>query len=342
MRLATRSRPASSRAAPTSACSGGASHSRTNAPLRGSISSMSQPEAAECAGRRPRARGPARWLSDRLTGAGRASSQTPGAPSAAASTSTRYGATPSHAAAAALPHHRPGASRSAPRDRQTASWTARSRAPSQSSPSGTSAAAHTTCAARAHALNRAIPRSIASIRYGRSADGIDDPVHGPHLDGALDAVDRVEPVGELAELLGAHRRPAVALRSARRRRRSGPVGRGEPLVERRRSAGRPASPASTSRAKTTAAAGAPPITEACAPSQRDDLEVLVEALGEHDERPAVVARDHAEDDRAVEVHDRSPDLGAELQLPFAHRLRRAVEAREVREDDERPAAGRRC
>ena len=61
--------------------------------------------------------------------------------------------------------------------------------------------------------------------------------------------------------------------------------------------------------------------------QRDRLEPLVQALGEDHERAAVVAGDDAEDDRPVEVHDRAPDLGAELELPLAHRLRRPVEAR---------------
>ena len=96
---------------------------------------------------------------------------------------------------------------------------------------------------------------------------------------------------------------------------------------------------STSRAKTTAAAGAPPITEACAPSSADGLEVGVELLGEDDERAAVVARDDAEDDRAVEVDDRAPDLGAVLELPLAHRLGRAVEAGEVGQHDD-AGAGR--
>ena len=68
--------------------------------------------------------------------------------------------------------------------------------------------------------------------------------------------------------------------------------------------------------------------------------VVVQRLGEHDERAAVVAGDDAEDDRAVEVHHGAADLGAVLELEHPHRLRRAVEARQVREDDEGPAAAR--
>ena len=72
--------------------------------------------------------------------------------------------------------------------------------------------------------------------------------------------------------------------------------------------------------------------------ERDRLEVGVERLREDDERAAVVARDDAEDDRAVEVDDRAADLGAVLELQLAHRLRRAVEAGEVGQHDERAAA----
>ena len=52
-----------------------------------------------------------------------------------------------------------------------------------------------------------------------------------------------------------------------------------------------------------------------------DLQAFVERLGEHDERPTVVAGDHHEDDRAAEVGDRPADLRAVLELPAAHRLR---------------------
>ena len=54
----------------------------------------------------------------------------------------------------------------------------------------------------------------------------------------------------------------------------------------------------------------------------------------------MISGDHAEDDRAVEVDHRAPDLGPVLELPLAHRLRRAVEAGQVGEhDDGPPAAG---
>ena len=71
--------------------------------------------------------------------------------------------------------------------------------------------------------------------------------------------------------------------------------------------------------------------------ERDRLELVVEASREDDERAAVVARDHAEHDRPVEVDDRAADLGAVLELQPAHRLGRAVEAGQVGEHDQRPA-----
>ena len=75
--------------------------------------------------------------------------------------------------------------------------------------------------------------------------------------------------------------------------------------------------------------------------QREHGHVRVQRLGEDHERAAVVARDHAEHDGPAEVHDRAADLGAVLQLQLAHRLRRAVEAGQVREHHQRPvAAGR--
>ncbi len=69
-----------------------------------------------------------------------------------------------------------------------------------------------------------------------------------------------------------------------------------------------------------------------------DLDALVQRLREHDERTAVVPRDDTEHDRTVEVRDRPPDLGAVLELQPAHRLGRAVEARQVGEHDERSVA----
>jgi len=38
------------------------------------------------------------------------------------------------------------------------------------------------------------------------------------------------------------------------------------------------------------------------------------ALEKHDEGSAVIARDHTEDDRSVEIDDRAADFGAVLEL----------------------------
>ena len=73
----------------------------------------------------------------------------------------------------------------------------------------------------------------------------------------------------------------------------------------------------------------------------EHLHVVVQRRREHDERPAVVARHDAQHERAVEVDDRPADLGAVLELQPAQRLRRAVEARQVGEHHDRPAAARR-
>ena len=89
-------------------------------------------------------------------------------------------------------------------------------------------------------------------------------------------------------------------------------------------------------AKTTAAAGAPPITEACEPSSATASRSSFSRC-ENTTRAAVVAGDDAEDDRAAEVHHRPADLRAVLELPAGHRLGRA-EAREVGEDHDRTAA----
>ena len=56
-----------------------------------------------------------------------------------------------------------------------------------------------------------------------------------------------------------------------------------------------------------------------APSPTAEV-TLPEVLADADERAAVVAGDHAEHDRAVEVDDGPADLGAVLQLQLAHRL----------------------
>ncbi len=75
--------------------------------------------------------------------------------------------------------------------------------------------------------------------------------------------------------------------------------------------------------------------------EREHGHVGIELLGEHDERTAVVARDHDEHDGAVEVDDCPPDLRAVFQLEFPHGFRGSVEAREVRQHDHRAIAGRR-
>ena len=96
--------------------------------------------------------------------------------------------------------------------------------------------------------------------------------------------------------------------------------------------------ACTSRANTVAAAGATADHRRERALHGGDLQPLVERLGEHHERTAVVAGDHDEDDRAAEVGHGAADLGAVLQLPAAHRLRRPVEAGQVRQHDERAVA----
>ncbi len=108
---------------------------------------------------------------------------------------------------------------------------------------------------------RAIPRSSASMTYGRSSAAGMIRSTDPTRQGALDGVDGVELVGHLAELLRTdllrQRAPAAraACRPRRRPRRRWPLRssttRGSFSVRDR-----------TSRAKTVAAAGAPPITEA--------------------------------------------------------------------------------
>ena len=108
-----------------------------------------------------------------------------------------------------------------------------------------------------------------------------------------------------------------------------------------RTAGSAAARARTSRANTTAAAGPPPITEAYEPSSAAARSCGLSAAREHDVGAAVVARHHQEAERPVEVHHRARDLGAVLELQLAHRLGRAVEAGEVREDDRRAVAARR-
>ena len=161
-----------------------------------------------------------------------------------------------------------------------------------------------------------MPRSTASIRYGRSVarrrrSRLTEPISTARSTMWIESNSR----RQLAHLLARAPRSRASARSARSRRRSAPSAASirsssvdDPRVAR-------ACAASTSRAKTTAAAGEPPITDACAPSTRDRLELVVQPLREDHERAAVVARDDAEHDRAAEVDDRAADLGAVLELP---------------------------
>jgi hypothetical protein len=112
--------------------------SLTNARLRGSISSRSQPSEVAASPTTTRARS-AWWLSDGETGAAPPSSRASGAPSAAATISTCEIGTPSHRATAVLAVKRP--SRQSLRRFSTLSPASTSRSPglSQLSPGGTSA-----------------------------------------------------------------------------------------------------------------------------------------------------------------------------------------------------------
>ena len=66
----------------------------------------------------------------------------------------------------------------------------------------------------------------------------------------------------------------------------------------------------------------------------------IEPAREDHVRASVVASDDAEHDRPIEVHDGAADLGAVLELEPPQRFRGAVEARQVREHDDRPRAAR--
>ena len=102
-------------------------------------------------------------------------------------------------------------------------------------------------------------------QLGAEVGGLDDAVHRTDLAGPLDAVHGVELGGHVAQLLGAHRtRGRPPARPAGRRRSSGEAAATASSAARTRSSARVRS--STSRVNTTAAAGAPPITEANEPS----------------------------------------------------------------------------
>ena len=105
---------------------------------------------------------------------------------------------------------------------------------------------------------------------------VDDGVDRPDADGAVDAVDAVELRGDLAELLAAHRRAQVG-------ELGGELGAlGAPGLTKPASTsltrGSPAVRASTSRENTTAAAGAPPMTEANEPSIASTVMLGLSAL----------------------------------------------------------------
>ena len=95
--------------------------------------------------------------------------------------------------------------------------------------------------------------------------GADDGVDRADRDGAVDAVHRVELGRHLAELLGPHRRAQLGELGGER----APARTPDASASRRLELGHArvgAVRASTSREKTTAAAGAPPMTEANEPS----------------------------------------------------------------------------
>ena len=186
-----------------------------------------------------------------------------------------------------------------------------------------------------------MPRSTVSIRSARSAAAGTIAVDRADLDGALRRCGsrRTRPPARRAS-------PSAPRSSAPRARRaagarSAPLGAAAmPLVEL-------GDPRVVARAHVDLArehdrgGGRAADHRRVRALERDRLELVVEPAREDDEGAAVEARDHAERDRAVEVDDRAADLGAVLELQPAHRLRRAVEAGQVGEHDQRPPAGRR-
>jgi hypothetical protein len=129
----------------------------------------------------------------------------------------------------------------------------------------------------------------------------------PHLHRPLDAVDAVELRSDLTQLLGPDAgtqlskvgdqgRPHRVVRFATRASRS--ATRGSDAVRE-----------STSPAKTTAAAGAPPMTDANDPSTASTVIAAFSALAAHHECAAVMPID-TEHDRPLVVHDRPADLCA--------------------------------
>ena len=110
------------------------------------------------------------------------------------------------------------------------------------------------------------------------------PLDRAHPHRALDAVGRVELRGEGPTALAEHRLPQLGVLGAQAL-ALGTLGRFDSAASARRRARRACADCWTSRAKTTAAAGAPPITDAWAPSRRDGLELLVELLREETKAP---------------------------------------------------------
>ncbi len=97
---------------------------------------------------------------------------------------------------------------------------------------------------------------------------------------------------------------------------------------------------STSRANTTAAAGAPPITEACAPSSASVSSPSLSAREKTTKAPPWKREMTQNTIGPAKFTIGAADLGAVLELQPPHRLGRAVEAGEVGEHDERPPARR--
>ena len=141
----------------------------------------------------------------------------------------------------------------------------------------------------------------------------------PDLDGALDAVDSIELGRELSQLARANLGVDGVAFGAQPLTFGG-FGLLDALVERRdlRVGARPVidlpreHDGGRRRAPDHGGVGA---------FDRARFEVLVQRAGEHHERAAVEARDHAEHDRSVEVDDGARDLGAIFELQPAHRLR---------------------
>ena len=176
------------------------------------------------------------------------------------------------------------------------------------------------------ASTRAMPRSTAAISSGRRSAAAMMRCTEPTALARSTLWIGVELGGDLAELLGAHelddrwraRRDAGRPRSSERRGQR-PLERLHPLVGTGALVdlagehdGRRRRPADHRGERTL---------------DGEHLHVVVERRREDDERPAVVARDDAQHERAVEVDEGPADLGAVLQLQAAQRLRRAVEAR---------------